>query len=199
VSLAEVVVAASAAALVTLLVSALVRAVASRGRHAVLGPAVLDAALVASVAAVVAATLSPIGELGAGLDHPSEVNLRPLELLRGAPEFYARVNLLLLTPTVVLLAQRWRRAGVVRLTLAGAGLSAAIEVLQLVHPERGTNVDDLLLNTAGAAGAAVVGVVIRRLAVRRRSIGQGPPRGGSGGGRLGELDEPVERPRHLTA
>lgn len=151
------------------------------GRRPVLGPAVLDGAIAASVAAVLVATLTPVELLGSRLDAPSEVNLRPLEALRGAPEVYAVINAVLLVPTVVLLAQRWQRAGVVRLTLAGAAMSVAIELAQLVHPLRGTNVDDLALNTGGAAVAAVVGVLIRAVA-RRRATGRdragsrpGPP------------------------
>jgi VanZ family protein len=158
----EVVQVALVAALITLLASAAWRAVAGRGRRPVLAPAVLDAALVASLAAVFVATLSPLEQFGTGLGARPEVNLRPLEAMDGAPEWYARINAVLLVPTVLLLAQRWRRAGIVRLTLFGVALSVTIELLQLAHPERGTNVDDVLLNSAGAAAAAVVGVLIRR-------------------------------------
>jgi hypothetical protein len=173
VMIAEVVLVALVVAVVTASASASWRAVAGRGRRPVLAPALLDAALVASLAAVLAATLSPIDELGAGLGTPPEINLRPFEAMRGAPEWYARVNAVLLVPTVLLLAQRWRRAGVVRLTLVGVALSATIELLQLVHPERGTNVDDLVLNSGGAAAAAVVGVLIRRSTTPR--LRGGPP------------------------
>jgi VanZ family protein len=159
---AEVVAVAAVVSVATGAASALWRTVAGRGRRPVLAPALLDAALLASVAAVLTATLSPLEQLGAGLGSRPEVNLRPLEAMRGAPDWYAQVNVVLLAPTIVLLAQRWRRAGIVRLTLAAVALSGAIELLQLVHPERGTNVDDLLLNSAGGAVAAVLGVVIRR-------------------------------------
>jgi VanZ family protein len=164
----EVVQVALVAALLTLLASALWRVVAGRGSRPIVGPAVLDAALVASLAAVFAATLSPLEQFGTGLGTRPEVNLRPLEAMHGAPEWYARINAVLLVPTVLLLAQRWRRAGIVRLALFGVALSATIEVLQLAHPERGTNVDDLLLNSAGAAAAAVAGVLIRRSRAPRR-------------------------------
>lgn len=168
--LGEVVLAALVVGLLVAAASGLLRLVTrGSGRRAVFGSALLDGALAASVAAVLVATLSPIELLGSRLDTPSEVNLRPLEALRGAPEFYAVVNALLLVPTVLLLAQRWQRAGVIRLTLAGAVLSLAIELSQLVHPVRGTNVDDLALNTGGAAVAAVLGVLVRLLV--RRSAG----------------------------
>lgn len=163
VSITGIVAVSAVAGATVLIASVLVRVIAGRGRASVLAPAVLDAAIAASLAAVAVATLSPLAELGTGLDHPSEVNVRPLEAMRGAPAVYGVVNVLLLVPTIVLLAQRWRRAGVLRLTVTGAALSAGVEVLQLVHPVRGSNVDDLLLNTAGAAAAAVVGVVVRRL------------------------------------
>jgi VanZ family protein len=176
----EVVLVALVAAIITLLASALWRVVVRRGRGGVLGPAVLDAALVASVAAVLAATLSPLEQFGTGVATRAEVNLRPLEAMRGAPEWYARVNAVLLVPTVLLLAQRWRRAGIVRLTLVGVALSATIEVLQLVHPERVTNVDDLMLNSAGAAVAAVAGVLLRR---SRTPRGRGGPGSGAQGHR----------------
>jgi hypothetical protein len=159
------------------LVSALVRLVRrGRGRRPVLGAALLDGAIAASLAGVLVATLSPVELLGTRLDRPSEINLRPLEAMRGAPQFYAVINVVLLVPTILLLAQRWQRAGIVRLTLAGVALSLAIETLQLVHPTRGSNVDDLALNSAGALAAAIVGVLLR--ATRRRASRRGrPPEG----------------------
>jgi hypothetical protein len=176
VRISEVLLAALLAGLVTAGASLVIRlATRGRGRQPVLGAALLDGAIVASLAGVLVATLTPIELLGTRLDRPSEVNLRPLEAMRGAPEFYAVINLLLLAPTIVLLAQRWRRAGIVRLTLAGAGLSLAIELTQLVHPARGSNVDDLALNSAGALGAAIVGVTIR--AASRYRDGRRPPTG----------------------
>lgn len=170
----EVVQVALVAALVTLLASALWRVVAGRGRRPFLGPAVLDAALVASLGVVFAATFSPIEQFGTGVATRAEVNLRPFEAMRGAPDWYARINAVLLVPTVLLLAQRWRRAGIVRLAVFGVALSATIELLQLVHPDRVTNVDDLMLNSAGAGAAAVVGVLIRRSTTPRGRGGPAP-------------------------
>ncbi|WP_052665057.1 VanZ family protein [Nitriliruptor alkaliphilus] len=175
VQIGEVVLAAVFAGVLVAAVSGVVRLVArGRGTAPVVGAAVLDGALAASIAAVLVATLTPIELLGTHLDRPSEVNLRPLEAMRGAPRFYAVINAALLVPTIVLLAQRWRRAGIVRLTLTGAAISLAIEVTQLVHPTRGSNVDDLALNTAGAFVAAVVGVLVRA-AGRRGRRGGSPP------------------------
>lgn len=175
VQIGEVVLAALLAGVLVTAISGVVRVVArDRSTARVFGAAVLDGALAASVAAVVVATLSPIEMLGTHLDRPSEINLRPLEAMRGAPRFYAVINAVLLAPTIVLLAQRWRRAGIVRLTLTGAAMSLAIEVTQLMHPTRGSNVDDLALNTAGALAAAVVGVLVRA-AGRRGRGGSTPP------------------------
>lgn len=169
---------AFAAALVTgvavTVVSGVVRAL-SRG-DARFGSALLDGALAASIAGVVVATLSPLGLLLVDTGQPPAINLTPLDRLDGAPPRFAIINLLLLVPTVLLLAQRWRRAGIVRLTLLAFAVSVGIELVQLLHPDRGTNVDDVALNTAGAAAAAIVGVVIRRLRgahVPRRRGGNG--------------------------
>lgn len=160
----EVLVAAVVAGVVVVVISALIRL--GRGDRPVLGPALLDGAIVASLAGVVVATLSPLELLGTRLDDPSEVNLRPLDAMRGAPRYFAVINAVLLVPTIVLLAQRWRRAGVVRLLLAGVALSVVVEGAQLIHPQRGTNVDDVLLNSAGAAVAAVIGLLVRRMGRR---------------------------------
>jgi hypothetical protein len=174
VRIGEVVLVALVVGVLVTAVSGLARLVARRGTAPVLGAALLDGALAASLAAVLVATLSPVGLLGTQLDRATEINLRPLEALRGAPPFYAVINAVLLAPTIVLLAQRWQRAGIVRLTLAGAVLSFAIEVTQLLHPTRGSNVDDLALNTAGAFVAAVVGVLVRAVARRGRGGSTAP-------------------------
>ncbi len=167
VDVAEVAIAAIAVGLVVVVFSVLARAVARRGRPLV-APALLDGALAASLVTVGLATLSPLDQVGTEVGGRAEINLRPFELMAGAPAVFAVINLLLLVPTIVLLAQRWRRAGIVRLTVAGMALSVAIELVQLTHPARGTNVDDVLLNSAGALGAAVVGVAIRRVRTPRR-------------------------------
>lgn len=177
--ISEVFLAALAVGLLTAVISGLWRSVTrGRGRGSMLGAALLDGALAASLAGVLVATLTPVELIGTHQVRPVEINLRPLEAMRGAPRVYALVNAVLLVPTIFLLAQRWRRAGVIRLTLAGAALSLAIEVTQLLHPLRGTNVDDLALNTAGGAVAAVLGVTVRLL--RRRRDRRGPDHDGGG-------------------
>ncbi len=52
------------------------------------------------------------------------------------------------------LALAWRRS-IVRVALAGLGLSLVIELLQLVIPSRATDIDDLIFNTLGAALGAL--------------------------------------------
>jgi glycopeptide antibiotics resistance protein len=152
-----------------------------------LGAAALDGAIVGSLAAVLLGTLSPLDQLGAIGPGDARVNLVPFELMRGAPERYGVINLWLLTPLVIAVAQRWRRAGVVRLTLAGVLLSGAIEFAQLFHPARGTNVDDLIYNTGGALAGAIVGVAIRRLVRGPRR----PPGTADGAPRALEAEVPL--------
>lgn len=171
-ALGEIFAVAMVAGVVTALVSGVVRAISPRGRDSVLGAALLDGALLASAVGVVLATMSPIEQLWAPSATSPEINLVPLDRLDGAPPRFAVINTLLLVPTVVLLAQRWRRAGIVRLTLAALLVSLTIETVQLFHPMRGTNIDDLALNTVGAFGGAIVGVMLRSLGrVRRRRRG----------------------------
>lgn len=172
-ALGQTLAAAAIVGLLGTLLSGAVRALTSR-RRATFGAALLDGAILASLAAVVVATLSPL-ELLFVTDPAPEINLQPFDRLDGAPTHFAVINLLLLVPTVLLLAQRWRRAGVLRLTVLAFLLSVSIELAQLFHPARGTNVDDVALNTAGALGAAVIGVTLRaigdarhRRAARRR-------------------------------
>lgn len=158
-------------------VSGLGRAVIGRGRSG-FGAALLDGALAASAVGVVVATMSPLEQLFASGAGPPAINLEPFDRLDGAPPRFAVINLLLLAPTVFLVAQRWRRIGIVRLTLLALALSVSIEVVQLWHPQRGTNIDDVALNTAGASVAAVLGVLVRRLRgahVPRRRAATGRP------------------------
>jgi glycopeptide antibiotics resistance protein len=72
-------------------------------------------------------------------------------------------NVLLFVPfgfALPLVWERARRAGVT--IAAGALVSLAVELTQLFVPTHTTDIDDLLLNTLGAAlGFAVVSVVIR--------------------------------------
>jgi hypothetical protein len=147
----------------TTVLSGLVRAAASRGRSPDLGQALLDGALIASIVGVLVATMWPLGLLGVDTGAPPEINLQPFDRLDGAPPMFAVINLLLLVPTILLLAQRWQRAGVIRLAVVGVTMSVTIELVQLAHPLRGTNVDDVALNSLGAVVAAIVGVSLRAL------------------------------------
>jgi hypothetical protein len=147
----------------TTVLSGLVRAAASRGRSPDLGQALLDGALIASIVGVLVATMWPLGLLGVDTGAPPEINLQPFDRLDGAPPMFAVINLLLLVPTILLLAQRWQRAGVIRLAVVGVTMSVTIELVQLAHPLRGTNVDDVALNSIGAVVAAIVGVSLRAL------------------------------------
>jgi glycopeptide antibiotics resistance protein len=74
---------------------------------------------------------------------------------------FAVINLLLLAPVATLLVLRGARARFVQVVVACIALSVTIETLQLFHPSRGTNVDDLLFNSVGAVAGAVLGGIGR--------------------------------------
>jgi hypothetical protein len=137
----------------------------------------IDGALVGTGLGVFLATLTPLSAFGAADGRAPVVQLTPLERLDGAPVEFAVINLLLLAPLAFLLVLRGRRAHLVPVVLACVGLSVLIETLQLLHPMRGTNVDDVLLNSAGAAGGAVLGGLARlvRPASRRHRAGRRRP------------------------
>lgn len=56
--------------------------------------------------------------------------------------------------------------------LAGAGFSLFIELTQLCFYDRGTDIDDLILNTAGAAIGAAIYFLIKR-AVKKKALPAG--------------------------
>jgi len=60
------------------------------------------------------------------------------------------------------LANKPRGTRLLAATAVGAGLSAAIELLQLAIPSRFSGFDDWLLNTAGTLIGAVIAVIINR-------------------------------------
>jgi hypothetical protein len=121
----------------------------------------VDGGLTAALVGVVLATFTPLSEFGGTSTHPRAIQLVPLERLDGAPVEFAVINLLLLAPVAFLLVLRGRRAWFVPAVLACVGLSVVIELLQLFHPSRGTNVDDVLLNSAGALAGATLGGLAR--------------------------------------
>lgn len=103
------------------------------------------------------------------------VNLIPLVDVINAPAAYLRnsvLNILLFVPLGVFLPllwpalRSWRKT-----TLAGLGLSASVEVLQL-FTHRLTDVDDLITNTLGT----LLGFALAAWFLRRRSIGPQQPR-----------------------
>jgi hypothetical protein len=129
----------------------------------------VDGALVASLIGVLLATFTPLSEFGNTGGVRPAVQLTPLDRLDGAPVEFAVINLVLLLPVAFLLVLRGRRASLAVVVLACIGLSVVIETLQLFHPRRGTNVDDLLLNSVGVFVGAGLGGVARlvRPATRR--------------------------------
>ena len=69
-------------------------------------------------------------------------------------------NICLFIPTGIILPVLYRKLDrFLKVLLAGAGMSFAIEMIQLLFPGSVTDIDDLILNTAGA----VIGFGIYRL------------------------------------
>jgi hypothetical protein len=141
----------------------------------------IDGALVTALVGVVLATFTPLSAFGDTAGRTPSVLLTPLERLDGAPVEFAVINLLLLAPVAFLLVLRGRRARFLPVILTCVGLSIAIETLQLLHPLRGTNIDDVLLNSVGAVAGAVLGGLARlvRPTTRRHRAQQRELRGGS--------------------
>jgi hypothetical protein len=123
----------------------------------VVADAWIDGALAAALVGVLLATFTPLGRFGETAGRSPTVQLTPWERLDGAPVEFAVINLLLLAPVAFLLVLRGRRAKLVLVVLACIGLSVTIELLQLLHPLRGTNVDDVLLNGIGVLAGALLG------------------------------------------
>lgn len=135
----------------------------TRQRLRILGGGILAASLVL----VIATTLLPV-MAGA----PASVNLTPGETIRNYLRFGDDVlsarniglNVALFVPFGLGLAL-WRRWGVVRVVPVGFVTSAVVEATQYLLPlGRAVDVDDVVLNTAGAALGAFAVVVVRRIA-----------------------------------
>lgn len=162
----DVAAAAAAAVPVGLLVGLLVWR-RRRAAHETTRDAWIDGTIVAWVVAVLVATLSPLRSFG-DLGVTPQVVLVPFERLNGAPPAYGVINLLLLAPLGALLALRGLRVRLGVAIVSGVGFSLVIELLQLLHPERGTNVDDLILNSIGVVVGALLGAAWRPLRSSRR-------------------------------
>jgi hypothetical protein len=121
----------------------------------------VDGALAAALVGVLLATFTPLGRFGDTAGRTPDVQLIPWERLDGAPVEFAVINLFLLAPVAFLLVLRGRRANLGVVVLTCIGLSVTIETLQLLHPLRGTNVDDVLLNGIGAVVGALLGGLAR--------------------------------------
>jgi hypothetical protein len=128
----------------------------------------INLALVAAFAAIVAVTLSPS-------DGDHDVRLRPFAEIRLAvtPPFsrawIAEIagNILLFVPLGVVLCLR--HATLRRSVGIALGLSTAVELIQLLLPGRATAFDDVACNTAGAAlGWFTAWIVHRPMRVSER-------------------------------
>ena len=114
---------------------------------------------VGSIVAYGLATLSPFGMIGdaqgpGAPGFPQNLNLVPvIDMLSTRTELLL-VNLALLGPFGFLLHVRWRSLGLRHVALISLIASVVIEGVQLSHPMRGSNIDDVILNVAGAVAAA---------------------------------------------
>lgn len=133
--------------------------------------------LVAGLVIVAATTLLPV-VAGA----PASVNLTPGETIRNYLRFgddllSARnlgLNVALFVPIGLGLAL-WRRWGPGRTIPVGFLVSVAVEAAQYVLPlGRAVDVDDVVLNTIGAALGAITVSVVRRLVPRPRPTAREP-------------------------
>lgn len=147
-----------------------------RRRLRMLGAGIMTATLVL----IAATTLLPVVTEG-----PASVNMDPGATIRNYLEFgddllSARnlgLNVALFVPFGLGLAL-WRRWGVFRVLPFGLALSVLIEAAQYALPiGRAVDIDDVTLNTIGAAIGAVTVSVVRRLvpahAPERESSGDG--------------------------
>lgn len=127
--------------------------------------ALLAGGVAGSAVAYVLATLSPLTLLGevSGLgspDFPQNVNLVPIVDMLSASTELLLVNALLLAPFGFLLRMRWPYLSLTAVALGSLVFATMIEGVQLFHPLRGTNVDDIILNVAGAVAAAWVASLV---------------------------------------
>jgi VanZ family protein len=121
---------------------------------------VVEVAGVGWVAAIIGITLSPVHFLRLP-PSVTNVNLIPIvDIAKHATIRFALGNVLLFVPLGFLAGLRFpgRMQSVV---LSGAGLSALVELGQLFNPVRGTNIDDLILNSVGTAVGAFAAVLAR--------------------------------------
>ena len=104
---------------------------------------------------------------------PPRVNLIPfVNILDYDSKREAAINIIgnigLFIPTGIIMPILYRRLySFWKVLLAGAGLSLVIEIIQLLLPGSVTDIDDLILNTAGAAiGCGIYKLVCRVFSVK---------------------------------
>lgn len=170
--------------LLTAVVSAVwsVRRHASHGRRltsALLWRTALDVALATAVAIPLAFTLSSTGP-GGGWGRAAGLNLVPfastVELASSSVHVLVAVrnilgNVVLFVPLGLVVAIRWRGQRAVYRTVVGSTvLSVAIELVQLLLPlGRSVDIDDVILNVAGATTGAGAGLVLSLLGRHTRT------------------------------
>ena len=153
--------------------AALWTAVAVRGRSR----GALSAVLVAAAALIAVFTLLPTGSAYASVNLDPGAGLAPWRSPATAVNVLG--NLLLFVPLGVLLPARFPTLRPVWALLpVAAAVSVAVEVTQYAYvPGRAADVDDVLLNTAGAV-AGLLAYRLVRLVSGRRPSPAGPRRPG---------------------
>lgn len=150
--------------------------------------ATMWAMLAATVGVILVATIGfSVGDAEAG----SRVNLQPLvEIRRGLKSSASDMamanvygNIAMFVPLGVLLVWLWTSpliARVIMATIAGAGLSLIIELIQLTL-RRVADIDDVILNGSGALlGAVAAALVIVLLRIVKWVVRRWRRRGGRG-------------------
>lgn len=100
---------------------------------------------------------------------PLRVNLKPLvNILRFGTKRDMLLNLIgnvtMFIPGGIILPVLYPRLrSFCRTVAAGAGISLCIELLQLPFFDRATDIDDLILNTAGCAAGFLIYAAVRRI------------------------------------
>ncbi len=120
--------------------------------------------LVASLIFIYHFTMTPTASLGIGTKATGGVNLDPLRIIDDYHKSSAKYfiinefgNVLLFMPFGLFLPFAFKRLrGFGTVIFIGALLSLCIELYQLRMPTRWTDIDDLILNTTGAALGSII-------------------------------------------
>ncbi|UMZ74211.1 VanZ family protein [Natranaerofaba carboxydovora] len=132
---------------------------------------ILEILIITSLIAVILLTLSPIRGLMLEPVYMS-VNLVPFENILEMFRFSTREtilrmvggNIVLFMPLTFFMTLRFLgKLSVIWVVFIGIGLSTTIELIQLFHPLRQTNIDDVMLNSLGVFFGVISGLIISKI------------------------------------